>query len=178
MQSYYRRCKHCGSEYLYRINGGRFGMDDWISDYCPECQSAMDEALSKISKKFEPRWRESDLTIDDINKYFEARPYKKPYTPIDPNDKDWVYTVNMDGAKYNVWITDEIPTISEYAEYDIQQEKFTGKLWPSNSPDDISRHRAFHSKTEIQQVPMNKPWGTLFFIDVLPPTDKQTDNKQ
>lgn len=172
MQSYYRRCRHCGSEYIYRINGGRFGMDDWISDYCPECQSAMDEALSKISKKFEPRWRESDLTIDDINRYFESRTYKKPYTPIDPNDKDWVYTVNMDGAKYNVWITDEDPTISEHAEYDIQQEKFTGKLWPNNSPDDISRYRAFHSITNIQQVPMNEPCATLFYMDILPPTDK------
>lgn len=176
MQSYYRRCRHCGSEYLYRINGHRWGLEDYTSSYCHECQEAITNALNAIPKKYDPRWRKSDKTLDDINRYFEARPYGKPYTPIDPNNKDWGYTINMDGAKYNVWITDEGPIISEHAEYDIQQEKFTGKLWKSNSPDDISQYRAY-SITNHQQVPMDKPCGMLFYMDILPPTDKQTDNK-
>lgn len=178
MQSYYRRCKHCGSEYLYRINGGRFGMDDWISDYCPECQSAMDEALSKISKKFEPRWRESDLTIARINELITKADYQKPYVPIDESDKGWGYTVVLDGVKYNIEVAGCYTAVRVYDEYDLQNDCFTGQHWPVPLRYDVERHKLYPNSNEVKPVTMNKPWGMLCFMDMLLPTDKQTDNKQ
>ena len=59
-----KRCKHCYRQYSYQASGdGCFNpVND--KDYCPECMSVINEALSKIAKKFEPRFRMVEMGDD------------------------------------------------------------------------------------------------------------------
>ena len=76
MEHWILRCKHCQREYTYCTygNGDCYGTEEGCSEeYCAECQKAIDEALSKILVKFEPRFVEisnPDLLadLDDIKK--------------------------------------------------------------------------------------------------------------
>lgn len=55
MQHLLRRCKHCNKEYVYCTygNGPDWGTEKHCSmDYCGECQTAINIALSNIPKKF------------------------------------------------------------------------------------------------------------------------------
>ena len=55
MEHILRRCKHCNKEYTYCTygNGLNWGTEEHCSmDYCGECQTAINNALSNIPKKF------------------------------------------------------------------------------------------------------------------------------
>ena len=52
MQHYILRCKHCGVKYTYCTHGNENGCS---MDYCGECQTVINDALSKKPKKIEKR---------------------------------------------------------------------------------------------------------------------------
>ena len=52
MQHYILRCKHCGVKYIYFTHGNENGCS---MDYCCECQTVINDALSKKPKKIEKR---------------------------------------------------------------------------------------------------------------------------
>lgn len=52
MQHYLLRCKHCGVKYVYCTHGNENGCS---MDYCCECQTVINDALSKKPKKIEKR---------------------------------------------------------------------------------------------------------------------------
>ena len=62
MQSWYVRCAHCGTEYLYstRVKGA---YSRFSQEYCPECSLLLEKALEGVSVRFEARWQE--ISIDD-----------------------------------------------------------------------------------------------------------------
>lgn len=83
MTHYTKYCKHCGTQYIFQGSGeGCF--DQLCSDeYCKECNTAIKEALSKISIKNIKRYVKFDRnfnwelknapTYEEVKKEFDTR---------------------------------------------------------------------------------------------------------
>ena len=58
MREAYKRCVHCQDVYLCLLSGGPSGYntDHKDSSYCPDCLEAVNQALSRVPKKFEHDW--------------------------------------------------------------------------------------------------------------------------
>ena len=189
------RCKHCHKEYTYCTygNGPEFGTEEGCSrEYCAECQKAIDEALSKIPEKFEPRYMEiKDKRIfemlERVKKNYEEDRKVNPSVGIITNpvmwtDFDVVETYEHDRTKYKVEWNNDTPDdkhVSIYAEYDLTQGQFTGKTWRDGigvgdnyyhyeKPDWM--RTGWLSKSDLEAVHMesfklSKPVGEVFYFE-------------
>ena len=69
MQHLLKRCKHCNKKYTYCTygNGSIWGTEEHCSmDYCGECQTAINDALSKIPQKYS--YKMELIPHEDFNK--------------------------------------------------------------------------------------------------------------
>lgn len=199
MQHYILRCKHCQKEYTYCTygNGPEFGTECGCSmDYCAECQTAIDNALSQITKKFEAR----DLEIDQPGLFSV---FDKIRTEEEKKEKLWPSILrfgecgNYDNAeiyvhdrkKFFVRWNDDTPDekhIFISMEYDLLNNEFTKNPWKYDVNDyymrspNVSRclARALANK---QSLPL--PKGKLNYMDfewdvVLPTKKDKTPTPQ
>lgn len=161
MQEHYRRCKHCGTRYLYRINGHRWGKKDYVSDYCPECQEAIDRVIRALPRKFEPRDKEIDPSfLVEINSHFKRFPYMKERIKWDDGLN---YSVYMDGHRYTVFCEEREITCSY--EYDLIKGRFTDRKWEYGEADRIESFRPWLKKGEVEEREISEPEGVLMYMD-------------
>lgn len=111
MQHWVLRCKHCQKEYTYCTygNGPEYGKKEGCSrEYCAECQKAIDEALSKIPKKYEPKLKEiSDKSLfekfDKIKEEEKLNTYQQIIAfEFENSDYDVIETYYYNNNKYKV----------------------------------------------------------------------------
>lgn len=149
MQHYVLRCKHCNSEYIWSPTGHR---DDGGSrDYCPICQKAIDDALGKISVKFEPKEQEIKeprlLGLFDTLRGKQAEKEKECLFPLAIcmtydksvfHDFDNVEFFVHNGKKYAVRWNNDTPNdkhISIFLEFDKTKGEYTGRIWKYDGED-------------------------------------------
>lgn len=168
MQEHYRRCKHCGTRYLYRINGRRWGKKDYVSDYCPECQEAIDRVIRALPRKFEPRDKEIDPSfLVEINSHFKRFPYMKERIKWDDGCN---YSVYMDGNRYNVFCEEHKITCSY--EYDLIKGRFTDSKWEYDESDNVEAYKPWPKAVEVIPMDIPEPTSILFYMDFLYPNEE------
>jgi len=73
-------CKHCGVEYITQLSGHNVletPKEYQSSEYCPECQKAIVDALSLISVKFKNKFvPTNEVTLDQLLEWEQAN-YKE-----------------------------------------------------------------------------------------------------
>lgn len=179
MQSYIIRCKHCQKEYSTSEDGASM-------EYCPECQRAIDNALSKIPVKFKEKQIEIFEPMlfplfDRIRKENEEKQKNGEIGwpgviglsgPFDGYDNMDVFIHNR--KKYAVKYNDETPEdrhIYVSMVYDILNEKFTNQPWGYDTGNEYVHYRnVMKDMTEtlfVNQIPMESPRRDLFFVDAL-----------
>ena len=178
MQSYIRRCKHCQSEYTYRINGHRWGLQDYVSDYCPECQKAIDEALGKIPVKYEHKWKKIDESrIGEFIEWAKAN----DHAIIDLPNKEYstTYIITREGRKYSIYNDDNGEWhLSQMFYYDLINECFTDKEVEYHEPDGVFRAWFTIRKEFVPVVPMNEPIGKLCYMEYKLDGGEKNENRQ
>lgn len=186
MEHFILRCKHCHKEYTYCTygNGPEYGTEYGCSmEYCAECQKAIDDALGKIPVKF----RHEFVPIDEpllLPVFQEIKSNEAKYPPglcwptltrtfccgKYDNIDEYVHK----GILYRVEWDDDKPEelhVSVDMEYDIENNKLTGKPWKTDEKDRYSRGR--NTSKDLEKfanekppvVPMENPTGLLFFND-------------
>ena len=206
MQHYILRCKHCHKEYTYCTygNGPEYGTEFGCSmDYCAECQSAIDNALSQITKKFEAR----DLEIDQpglFSVFDKIRAEEEKKEKLWPNihrvgecgDYDNAEIYIHDRKKFYVRWNDDTPAekhIFISMEYDLLNNEFTKNPWKYDVDDCYMRSRnelrcLARALMNEQALPLPKqalplPNGKLNYMDfewdvVLPTKKDKTSTPQ
>lgn len=138
MQHYILRCKHCGVKYTYCTHGNENGCS---IDYCGECQTVINDALSKKPKKIEKRldyitdseevFRLNEIFNIEKSKYEnEKKDLPRPIQLIG----DWGYkTVEkcyINSVEYYRCIKDDDTIDIKVAkEYDLINNKYTGNFY-------------------------------------------------
>ena len=150
MQHYVLRCKHCHKTYTYCTHGN----DDGCStDYCGECQTAIDKALGKIKVKFEPKFVEIKPTFglpEMLNNIKAAKTRKEqesnfPITVclnLPDCDYDNVEEYTHDGKTYRIAWDDGHEEELHYfvqMEYDIEKGAVTRNVWKAEDYKDSYR---------------------------------------
>ena len=198
MQHIRRRCKHCGKEYTYCTygNGPEYGTQEGCSmDYCAECQKAIDDALAKIPLRIVKKYTLVDAKeIERISKTFEEEKEKYYSTPKLINAArmipDWncesVEMCYIDRTEYYKCVEYDGTILYKVAvEYDVIEEKFTGKkyfevdVYNGYVPVAQLRFPKFNSEAKVK--PMAPPKGDLFYMapkwtDDLNDKDRKEDN--
>ena len=186
MQHLRRRCKHCGKAYTYCTygNGPEYGTQEGCSmDYCAECQKAIDDALAKIPHRIVKKYTLVDAKeIKRISKIFEKEKYYS--TPKFLNCRkmipDWncesVELCYIDKTEYYKCVEYDGTILYKVAvEYDVIEEKFTGKKYFEvdvfNGYVPVAQFRFPKYYSEVRVKPMSPPKGDLFYI-----TPKWADN--
>lgn len=194
-----KRCKHCYRQYSYQASGdGCFNpVND--KDYCPECMSVINEALSKITKKFEPRFRMVEMGDDfyknnllPLKEKYEEYRKKKGYlfeaTKLVSCNKKYKDSI-IEGYYFNnaEFIVekygDEI-IINVLSEYDLTNENFTNNTWHVKSDNNFYYATPItHMLEQMNDIFVNeleKPKGEIFYSDFFKwkvKNDKDTNNK-
>lgn len=180
MQHYILRCKHCHKEYTYCTygNGPEYGTEFGCSmDYCAECQTAIDDALSRITKKFEAR----DLEIDQpglFSVFNKIRAEEEKKEKLWPNihrigecgDYDNAEKYIHNKRKFFVRWNDDTPDekhIFISMEYDLLNNEFTKNPWKYDVDDCYMRSR--NESRCLARVLMNEQ---TLNINLPPPTGK------
>lgn len=185
MEHIYRRCKHCNKEYVYCTygNGPDWGTEKYCSmDYCGECQKAINNALSKITKRYTYKMELiSKEDFDYVNKTIDTQyqEYKKEISNnvlgvfrgtsiIIENDYDTIegcyinHIYYIRGTKENGDIE-----IKQSMEYDLIDKKLTGKKYRFYDKPCIQykplTQLKFPSVELIKTNPLDPPTGKLFF---------------
>lgn len=188
MEHFKIRCKHCQKEYIYCTygNGPEYGTEKGCSmEYCAECQKAIDDALRKIPLKFRHEFVPIDepllLPVFQKIKSNESE-YRFPtFTRMFcRGNYDNIDEYIHDGIIYRVEWDDDKPEglhVSVDMEYDIENNKLTGKPWKTdekdryrhgrNSSKDLSCSLEKFTNEKTPVTPMEYPTGRLFFNDVL-----------
>lgn len=149
----FTRCTHCHDRYIYGVSG--FHCNDHRSKvYCKTCLEAVQGALAKVPKKFEPRWvsvtelpQFQNLTLEEVLGWeLEDRRANEGKLQV---QRIWPGMVNMEtgdtfslrqvkgrgrfsGVFFQVgtWsMTTERYTIKVEMEVDLQTGKLTGHHW-------------------------------------------------
>ena len=181
MQHLIRRCKHCGKAYTYCTygNGPKYGTQEGCSmDYCAECQKAIDDALAKIPLRIVKKYTLADAKeIEHISKIFEEEKEKYYSTPKLINAAkmipDWncesVEMCYIDRTEYYKCVDYDGTILYKVAvEYDVIEEKFTGKkyfevdVYNGYVPVAQLRFPKFNSEAKVK--PMAPPKGDLFYM--------------
>lgn len=185
MQHWILRCKHCNREYTYCTygNGEQYGTEEGCSqDYCAECQKAIDEALSTIQKKFEPRLKEIDnpdlfQIFDELKKKQDEKILAAQWPSVirlEPEETDfdivetYYYKNNLYKVKYYNDRPDDKHIYASF-EYDLINNRFTDKKWRYSHEDsyDIQRNCMKSMCQMFKSVkPMNlaEPNGGFFYM--------------
>lgn len=187
MEHWILRCKHCQKEYTYCTygNGPEYGTEEGCSkEYCAECQKAIDDALSNIEKKYEPRLKEiSDKSL--LEKFDKVREEEKlnKYQQIialefENSDYDVIETYYYNNNKYKVKYYDgneDDKHIFVDMEYDLINKCFTNKKWRYNVRNSYKKQRnymkdmadSFKTLSMTTSRKMDEPNGQLFWMDLL-----------
>lgn len=188
MEHWILRCKHCNREYTYCTygNGEQYGTEEGCSqDYCAECQKAIDEALSTIQKKFEPRLKEIDnpdlfQIFDELKKKQGEKIVAVQWPSVirlEPEETDfdivetYYYKNNLYKVKYYNDRPDDKHIYASF-EYDLINNRFTDKKWRYSHEDsyDIQRICMKSMCQMLKSVePMNlaEPNGEFFYMDLI-----------
>lgn len=176
------RCKHCKREYTYCTygNGPQYGTESGCTrEYCAECANAIQNALKNIPIRYEGRpiiITDKDeqerlcKIFDEIHNEYEANTKIKASRLIG----DWGYE-KMENFYFNkiqyYRCFRENGTIDVYVfdEYDLIEQKFTGKHYFDNT----SPMRSYCSLTQlripildIKEQTIDAPTNKLFFNDL------------
>lgn len=176
MQSYYKRCKHCGSKYTFRINGRRWGMEDYISDYCPECQKAIDDALKKRQIKFIEQWREIDsIRITEFVHWAKV----SNLLEIDMSCYYYGYIITRGRKKYSISCNDNGEwKIYQWYYYDIIKKEFTDDYVECFDEDYIMKVFTSIKKEDVPAVEVEEPSNKFFWLDYIPPTEFKIEENE
>jgi hypothetical protein len=60
-----KRCGQCGDEYTYQGSGYGCNRPENDATYCPSCKTVINEALAKIPRRFECRYRD----VQEMDKF-------------------------------------------------------------------------------------------------------------
>lgn len=160
MQHWILRCKHCNREYVYCTygNGPEYGTEEGCSqEYCAECQKAINDSLSKIPVKYREHLEEIDFTPELIEAFKKLKnkrendetgvfPSVTCYVP-DPTDYDVIEQYQYKNRRYEVKYYEGTPEdrhLFAIMEYDIINDKPTGKPWRYKGSDNYSIRKNIH----------------------------------
>ena len=148
-------------------------------DYCAECQKAIDDALAKIPLRIVKKYTLVDAKeIERISKTFEEEKEKYYSTPKLINAArmipDWncesVEMCYIDRTEYYKCVEYDGTILYKVAvEYDVIEEKFTGKkyfevdVYNGYVPVAQLRFPKFNSEAKVK--PMAPPKGDLFYME-------------
>lgn len=143
------RCRHCGQHYSYQLSGY---CPDVFNDpaLCGDCAKVVKEALSRVPKRFEPRWRNIDerperfgnVTLERVLAW-EQSGYMRAVQRIWPGlmDLDPPYDRQVirlvPGAeehqgtyfRLSTWLLKPDFCIEVEEEYDLLEGRFTGQAF-------------------------------------------------
>lgn len=146
------RCKHCGKEYEYYASGV---CSEYNNDtYCNDCYKTMMDSLRKIPRKYAPRYNVLPDRLKNVITYDKLKELKKEFIdehldtkfPItlkcfpkcyscenensQPTEycEEYIYN-GIDIIVYFNDLEDDNKLIKVKSEYDIENKKFTGKIW-------------------------------------------------
>lgn len=164
MRTTISRCIHCGKTYTYQLSGYPQLNEYNDEHYCPECKKAIMEALSKIPKKFDRKWRSlkdeevSDELLSDMNKLLDdwdeanrnpnCMLFPEPVKVVACRNDDYDHTreFRVEGTMYCADFNgDRLTREDGFAirvedEYNLIEKKYTGAHW-DYTPNDRSRDR-------------------------------------
>lgn len=165
MRTTISRCIHCGTTYTYQLSGYPQLNEYNDEHYCPECKKAIVEALSKIPKKFDRKWRtlkEEEVTdellscmnrmleeYDEANRNPNSGLFPEPIKIVACRNDDYEHTreFRVEGTMYCADFNGERMSreggfaIRVEDEYDLTEKKYTGSHW-DYTPNDHTRDRA------------------------------------
>ena len=187
MQHYILRCKHCGRTYTYCTHGNGDGCS---KDYCGECQTAIDNALSKIPKKITKHIdiltdRAEQLRLDsifDMNKRkYEMDDFLEEVSShslprVIPIIGNWGYkTVErcyINRVEYYRCVKDDGTfDIKVAKEYDLIKNEYTGELYVETDKNNgyeytpVSQSIFPVSMELISEKPMSLPIANMTYLD-------------
>ena len=146
------RCKHCGKEYEYYVSGV---CSEYNNDtYCNDCYKAMMDSLRKIPRKYAPRYNVLTDNLKNVITYEKLEALKKEFIneqidakfPITIKCFPKCYSSKTENSPYKKYceeyiyngmdiivcfddLKEENKLIKVKSEYDIENKKFTGKIW-------------------------------------------------
>lgn len=146
------RCKHCGKEYEYYVSGV---CSEYNNDtYCNDCYKTMMDSLRKIPRKYAPRYNVLTDNLKNVITYEKLEALKKEFInehsdakfPITIKCFPKCYSSKTENSPYKKYceeyiyngmdviacfddLKEENKLIKVKSEYDIENKKFTGKLW-------------------------------------------------
>lgn len=177
MQHLILRCKHCNKEYTYCTygNGEEYGTENGCSkEYCAECQNAIYNALSKIPKKYEPRFKKiKEPRLLDL--FDELRVKHLTDGSTIGCFREWIG--DYDCAEYFIhnrkkymlaWNDDNMTKKDIYIsmEYDLINKKFTENVWKFDEGEKYSFSRNIIKEfTKLESIKITQPDGRLFYFD-------------
>ena len=181
MQHCRRRCKHCGKAYTYCTygNGPEYGTQEGCSmDYCAECQNAINDALAKIPLRIVKKYTLVDAKeIERISKIFEEEKEKSYSTSKIFTSRTMIPGWNCESVEMCYIDRTEYYKCVEYdgtilykvaVEYDVIEEKFTGKKYFEvdvyNGYVPVAQFRIPKFYSEVKVKPISPPKGDLFYM--------------
>ena len=183
MQHISCRCKHCGKSYSYCTygNGPQFGTEEGCSmEYCGECQTAINDALSKIPVKFRPTLvpvtdEKTKEFLDTLFKQEKEKFYSGSlpivaklvgdygYETVEECTFQWVRYIR--GVK-----TDGSVEYKVEKEYDVSKKEITQKLYTDDRRNKKQSYMPCKQyrlpKKEnfsVEIKPLTPPTGEIFF---------------
>ena len=195
MQHLRRRCKHCGKAYTYCTygNGPEWGTQEGCSmDYCAECQNAINDALAKIPHRIVKKYTQVDAKeVERISKIFEEEKEKYYSTPKFLNCRkmipDWncesVELCYIDKTEYYKCVEYDGTILYKVAvEYDVIEEKFTGKKYfevdVHNGYVPVAQFRFPKIYSAVKVKPISPPKGDLFYLNPKWNVESNDKNKE
>lgn len=187
MQHLELRCKHCGIRYTYCTYGNSDGCS---KEYCGECQTAINEALSKIPKKITKRIdyitdKAEKLRLDSVfdieKKRYETNHLLKEesshsFPELIPVIGNWGYKsvecCYINGVEYyRCYNEDGTFDIKAAKEFNLINKEYTGELYKEVGKYGYEYTPVSQSKLPvdmelIQEKPMLLPYGKLMYMDV------------
>ena len=186
MQHLELRCKHCGIRYTYCTYGNSDGCS---KEYCGECQTAINEALSKIPKKITKRIdyitdKEEKLRLDSVfdigKKRYEmtrllAEDTSHSFPEIVPVISNWGYKsverCYIYGVEYyRCYNEDGTFDIKAAKEFNLINKEYTGELYKEVGKYGHEYTPVLQSKFPVDiellsEKPMSLPCGKLIYMD-------------
>ena len=145
------RCKNCNSVYTYFD----FGAGCLEQMYCPNCITAIENALKTVKKRYEGRWQETTVVsisqFDDIIKNMPGEYSMCPYFTDDDTITE-VYDIIYNYAEYRVIYHGEYHEIYVKMQYDLERNVFTQSKWLNSKQYDILRRRVLVNKNSNYTV--------------------------
>ncbi len=158
MRESYKRCSHCGVEYLYQSSGPGCGDSLNSSKFCEGCQGAINAALAAIPRRFEERYlnvnespRFPSPTLDQVLSWERENDRVTAESGAPLIRRIWPSLINLEtgdtqftrqvrgrdapftGILFRVTTWRSSPkdySIETSMEWDAQKKCFTGHRWP------------------------------------------------